>query len=65
MGKSINFKSKKTVLQFDLDGNYIKEWIGLKIITQELRINSANIANCCRGLVKSAGGFIWKYKSEN
>lgn len=54
---------KKTVLQFDLDGNYIKEWFGLKTITQELKINPSNIANCCRGLAKSAGGFIWKYKS--
>ncbi len=53
---------EKTILQFDKDQNFIKEWIGLKNITKELGINSSNIANCCRGIVKSAGGFIWKYK---
>lgn len=53
---------EKTILQFDKDGNFIKEWIGLKSITKEIGINSSNIANCCRGIAKSAGGFIWKYK---
>jgi len=53
---------EKYVLQFDKDGNFIKEWLGLKNITKEIGINSSNIANCCRGVAKSAGGFTWKYK---
>lgn len=53
---------EKHILQFDKDGNFIKEWIGLKNITKELGINSNNISNCCRGVTKSTGGFIWKYK---
>jgi hypothetical protein len=53
---------EKYILQFDKDDNFIKEWLGLKSITKELGINSGNIANCCRGVAKSAGGFIWKYK---
>jgi len=53
---------EKTIHQFNKDGVFIKEWVGLKNITKELGINSSNIANCCRGKVKSAGGFIWKYK---
>ena len=53
---------EKYILQFDKDDNFIKEWLGLKSITKELGINSSNIANCCRGVAKSAGGFIWKYK---
>lgn len=52
----------KIVLQFDVNNNFIREWVGLKSINRELNINSSNIANCCRGLVKSAGGYIWKYK---
>lgn len=55
---------EKTVLQYNIVGEFIKEWIGLKSITKELKINSSNIANCCRGKVKSAGGFIWKYKDN-
>lgn len=53
---------EKTVLQFDKDGNFLREWVGLKSITKEIGVNSSNIANCCRGKIKSAGGFIWKYK---
>ena len=53
------------MLQYDMEKNLIKEWIGLRVIESELKINKSNIANCCRGLAKSAGGFIWKYKSEN
>jgi hypothetical protein len=53
---------KKIVLQFDKNGNFIKEWNGLKSIEGELGIDSGNISSCCRGKVKSVGGFIWKYK---
>lgn len=55
---------KKIVLQYDLSGDLIKEWIGLDSIQDSLKINSANIANCCRGLAKTTGGFIWRYKDE-
>src|ERR1035437_6239545 len=55
---------KKIVLQYDLSGDLIKEWIGLDSIQDSLKINSATIANCCRGLAKTTGGFIWRYKDE-
>lgn len=53
----------KIILQYDKSGVFIKEWIGLKSIQNELNINSANVSNCCRGNAKSVGGFIWKYKN--
>jgi hypothetical protein len=56
--------SKKVVLQYDLSGNLIKEWLGVKTISNELSINCGNIASCCRGVAKSAGGFIWRYKND-
>jgi len=55
---------KKIVLQYDKSGKLIKEWVGLSIIQEEIGINKSNIANCCRGVAKSAGGFIWKYKNQ-
>lgn len=58
----LSTKPKKTVLQFDLDGNLIKKWNGLMDIQKELGFNKSNIANCCRGLIKSSKGFIWKYE---
>lgn len=58
--KQLSTHPKKVVLQYDLDGNLIKEWEGIP----ELGINKSNIANCCRGIVNSAGGYIWKYKEQ-
>ena len=56
--------SQKIVLQYDLDGNLIREWDSLKMIEIELSINKSNVANCCRNIAKSAGGFIWRYKDN-
>ena len=53
---------KKIILQYDKNNNFIKEWTGLKIITKELNIDSSDISSCCRGVAKSAGGFIWKFR---
>jgi len=60
--EQLSSHSKKIVLQYDLSGNFIKKWLGLKSITKELNIDSSNISKCCKHKVKSAGGFIWKFK---
>ena len=56
----LNKKLRKTIYQYDLDGNFIKEWNGIAKTQRELNIN--NIFACCLGKQQSAGGFIWKYK---
>lgn len=57
-------KYKKVVLQYDLSGNLLREWDGIVDITNDLGYNGGNIANCCRGVVKTSNGFIWRYKDE-
>jgi group I intron endonuclease len=57
----------KPILQFDKQGNFIKEW-GL-IRDAEIFYNfkggsKNNICNCCRGKQKTAYGFIWVYKEQ-
>jgi hypothetical protein len=50
----------KVVLQYDMDGNFIKEWPeGPSHIHRETGIE---VARCCRGLMKTSKGYIWKYK---
>ena len=54
-------KKSKPVLQYTLEGNFIKEW---KSVT-ECGINGYNqghVAACCRGERKTHRGFIWEYK---
>ena len=53
---------KKPVIQFDLDGNFIKEWESMSDVQRQIGIAVGNISMCCNRKAKSAGGFIWKFK---
>ena len=55
----INIKFKK-ILQYDLDGKFIKEWNSIRDAKKALKITG--ISGCITGIKKTAGGFIWKYK---
>lgn len=56
-------KVKKAVLQYDKDGNFIREWEGGCDAEEFYNKRTAqNIGRCCRGKIKSAYGFIWKFK---
>ena len=64
IGKSnTNGKLSKSVLQYTLDGQFIKEWPS----TMECKRNGYNqshIIECCRKNRKTHKGFIWRYKDE-
>jgi hypothetical protein len=57
-------KTIKSVFQYTLTGNLIKEWYSISQASKELAIGSNSITTCCKGKYKSAGGFIWKYKDD-
>jgi group I intron endonuclease len=50
------------VNQFSLKGIFIKSWKSGKDASKKLNISAGNISSCCRGKLKRAGKFIWKYK---
>ena len=54
--------SSKPILQYDLQGNFIREWKSRLSAQKELQIN--NIWHCLNGIYKQSGGFIWRYKNE-
>lgn len=60
-------KGTKTVLQYDLDGNFIKEFRSVGSIKRELNFSQTSIESCCRGNrgKYTAYGFLWRYKDEN
>ena len=58
-------KRSKSVIQFDKNGIFIKEWPSLNEIQRQLGYSASNILNCCHNVAHSAYGFIWKYKKEN
>lgn len=59
--KNTNGKRSKPVLQYTLDGQFVKEWQS----TMECGRNGFNqgaVAACCRGELKKYKDFIWRYK---
>ena len=54
-------KSKfEKVIQYDLQGNFIKEYDNVCIATRETGIR--HLRECCDGKRKTANGYIFKYK---
>lgn len=51
--------------QYDTSNNYIKTWKSAASAGRELNINSSGIISCCRGKLKTSGGYIWKYADED
>lgn len=51
----------KMVLQIK-DGKVIAEFYGINEASRIARVYSSNICNCCKGKIKTAGGYVWKYK---
>lgn len=54
-----------TVLQYNLEGLFLKEWHCISIAAKQTNSNSDSIVGACIGRNKTAGGFIWKYKENN
>lgn len=54
----------KTVVQYDKNMNYIREFVSAKKAGEELKVNKSSITGNCKGKLKTAGGFIWKYKNN-
>lgn len=53
------------ILQYDLQGNFIKEWESSSEAGRHIKISPTNITACCNNRMKTARGFIWKYKDAN
>ena len=56
---------KKPILQYDLEGNFIKEWESAVDVKKELGISPTRICRCCKGESKRVGKFKFKYKQIN
>ena len=54
-------KRRKSIIQYDIHGSYIREYKGISIP----KYNESNIIACCKGRINSAYGYIWRYKGSN
>lgn len=55
--------ASKPIMQFDLNNNLIKDdWTSQGEIQRTLGFKQQNISACCRGLIPTYKGYIWRYK---
>jgi hypothetical protein len=54
----------RRVAQYDLDGNFIKEFESTGLASQAIGINASTIGKCALGKRPTCGGFKWKYTSD-
>lgn len=59
---NIRGTKSKPVIQYTLDGCFVKEWSTPKEVYEVLGIQAQNISKVCRGVRKQTGGFVWRYK---
>lgn len=58
----MNKQGSKVLLQYDLQGNFIKEFSSVSEASRELGKSQANISRCANGFKNQAYKFIWKFK---
>lgn len=63
-GKEHN--KSKPLIQFNLDGNFIKEWENAQQVYRELGFHAASISASCIGRNghNQFGGFLWKFAND-
>ncbi len=54
------------VLQYDLQGNFIKEWSSASMAAKTLGYKWPwSVSHCASGKFKTAYGYVWRYKNRN
>lgn len=61
---SENSARKHTIMQFTLEGKFIKEWTTIQEAADTLHIDQGNISATCTGRYNYYKGFRWKYKED-
>lgn len=62
--EKISKSNSKTLLQFDKEGNFIKEWRGLNEVEKEMGITHQHISYAINYKNGVDDNYIWKYKES-
>lgn len=63
ISKAVDYKKSK-VSQFTLGGEYLRSFSSANEAEKFTSISRGAILRCCKGKVRRAGNFIWKYYGE-
>lgn len=59
-----NTWQNEPVLQYDLDGNLLREFASQTEATYFIGTKGDGVGACCRGKQKTAYGYVWKFKNN-
>lgn len=63
-GEKVSKRKSIPILQFDKQGNFIKEWKSLTEAANYYKIHPNNIGGALQNKAKTSHGYIWKYKNK-
>lgn len=61
---TVNGKNSKPVLQYTLDGEFVREWPSTMEIQRVLGFSNGSIGRVCRGEYRQSNGYLWRYKNS-
>ena len=59
-----NNACSKPVLQFTIQGEFLKEWSSMREIERQLGFETGGICRVCKGVYSHSHGYVWRYKEE-
>lgn len=63
--QSLASPKRKKIIQYNLDGKFIKVWDCMSDASKQLKINNSDLTYACKGKQKTAGNYQWKYYTNN
>jgi hypothetical protein len=59
-------KSRRiSIVQYSLDGDFIKQWDSLNQASRDLNINVSSIKDCCKKRFKQIKGYVFRYLGDD
>lgn len=55
----------KEILQYSLDGKYLRSWCGIAEAARAIGCSSGSISGCLIGRKRTAKNYIWRYKTSS
>lgn len=64
--KRMQLSLSKEIIQYSLDGCFLKKWESSEQAAKELNLSGSNIRKCCKinNRYKTVGGYIWRYSPK-
>ena len=56
--------NRRPIIQYDINGNFIKKWNSIKDVEVQLNIPNQNIIKVCQNKRHTAGGYKWEYAQK-